>query len=158
MSCIEPLKSKLNRYESAMKGIETAFRAIKSERLRNLNLIVDSEFPGIKTGRIPQVSSLVSKIESCTNWQDLRKIVAVLREIRFLGSPKRTEISAVLLNKLSEIYENNGESDAILVELFGELLEFDQMNPLILPEIVSEESKDVLKTIIYTAKDILNKH
>lgn len=148
----------MNRYECAMKGIESAFTAIKRERLRNLKFIAaDSEFSGIKTGQIPPVNSLVSRVENCANWQDLRKIVAVLREIRFLGSPKRTEVSAVLLKKLSEMYENNAESEGILVELLGELLEFDQMNPIILPESVPEESKDALKTIFYTARDILNK-
>jgi len=140
-----------------MNGIETAYKAIKSERLSNLNLIVDSEFAEIKTGRIPRVALLVSRIEGCSNWEDLRKIVAVLREIRFLGSPKRTELSTALLDKLSEMYENNVDSDAILVGLLGELLESDQMNPLILPESVPEESKEALKTVIYTARDILSK-
>ena len=141
-----------------MKGIQETYKAIKAERLRNLEFIADSDFcGGVKVGKIPPVALLTSKIENCANWEDLRNIAAVLREIRFLGSPKRTEISAVLLKKLSEIYGNGGESDAILVEILGKLLEFEEMNPLILPEIVSEEAEESLKTVIYTARDILNK-
>ena len=141
-----------------MKGIQETYKAIKAERLRNLEFFADSDFcGGVKVGKIPPVALLTSKIENCANWEDLRNIAAVLREIRFLGSPKRTEISAVLLKKLSEIYGNGGESDAILVEILGKLLEFEEMNPLILPEIVSEEAEESLKTVIYTARDILNK-
>ena len=141
-----------------MYRIEAAYKAIKGERLRNLNLIVDSEFDGVKTGKIPPMGSLISKIENCTNWEDLRKIVAVLREIRFLGSPKRAEISIVLLSKLSEIYERDEEgSDALLVGLLDGILEVDEMSPLILPDSVPAESNETLKTILYTAKDILSK-
>ena len=137
-----------------MKGIEEMYKAMKSERLRNLKLITD--FDGIKTGKIPSVPSLITRIENCSSWEDLKKVVPVLREIRFLGSPKRTEISATLLKKISEIYASNEEDAANLVGILSELLEFDEMNPLILPESVSEELDEPLKAILYTAQDILN--
>ena len=66
----------------AVKGIEEMYKAMKSERLRNFE--INNGFWWNKTGKIPSVPSFVTRIENCLSWEDLKKVVPVLREIRFL--------------------------------------------------------------------------
>lgn len=153
---LEPLKSKLDRYETVLNDVERIFKQIKAERLRNLNSISveeASEFPALNIGKIPSIKTIISKLENCTTWDQLENFIPILKEIRFLGSPKRTEISETLLKKLEEIYGNNSE-DEKLVKVLNDLTIFDQLNPLILPKEIEEEASETYKTIIYTAKDL----
>lgn len=127
---------------------------IKAERLRNLNLIdASSEFASLKFGKIPSVKVISLKIENCSNWEELKNLIPILREIRFLGSPKRTEISRLLFAKLEQIYKKNSDEE-LLVKCLHEMVSFEQLNPLILPKDTPEESSEIYKTIIYTAKDL----
>lgn len=147
------MKSKLNRYERILNEIGPIYKEIKAERLRNLNLI--EGFPSIKIGKIPSIETIKFKLENCSNWEEIKKIIPILKEIRFLGSPKRKEISRTLFEKLEEIYESNPEND-LLIECLNEMVSFEQLNPLIIPAEVNEESSEIYKTIVYTAKDLIS--
>lgn len=149
------MKSKLDRCETVLKEIQTIFKEIKAERLENLKLIDEfSEFASIKTGKIPKLKILLLKLENCSNWEEIKILIPIFKEIRFIGSPKRTEISQLLLKKFEEIYEKSPE-DEILIKFLYEFLKFDQLNPLIIPKEVPEDSSEIYKTIVYTAKDLL---
>ena len=163
----------MDRYETVLKDIEKTFQTLKAERLNNLKQITPNisdisanenvpkfNYSDLMKGKIPSISLIISQLESCGNWNQLRIILAVLKEIRFLGSPKRKDISVVLLKKIAEIYENCSDGvdcnrDEELVRYLNELLAFDQMNPLIVPKECSEDATEALKTVIYTAQDIL---
>lgn len=146
----------MNRIERAKEGIETTYKSIKLERLRNLNLIPANS--NIKTsGRIPPVDSLLQEISTCSDWEELRKTGALLKELRFLGSPKRTSISTNFLTKTSQIYSTtlHENKEKILCEFLDEMMKYDQLNPLIIPEIVPEDLNESIKTVLYTSQSIL---
>ena len=159
----EPLKSKLNRYERILEEIGPIYKEIKVERLRNLNNLIiesdDDDFSSIKIGKIgkiPTVEIIKLKLENCSNWEEIENLISILKEIRFLGSPKRKEISRILFKKLEEIYENIPKNDFLIKNLY-EMVKFEQLNPLIIPkeEEVKEESTEIYKKIVYTAKDLI---
>lgn len=156
-SClVGPLKSKLNRYEAVLNEIGSIYKEIKAERLRNLNLIegsTESEFSSIKTGQIPAVERIKYKIENCKTWDEIKNLIPILKEIRFLGSPKRTEISQSLIKKLEEVYEEFPE-DENLIKFLLEMVSYEQLNPLIIPEEATDECSETFKKIIYTVKDL----
>ena len=136
-----------------MNEIGPIFKEIKVERLCNLNLIfVESE--NIKIGKIPTAEILKLKLENCSNWEEIENLIFILKEIRFLGSPKRKEISRILFKKLEEIYENYPKND-FLIKNLNEMVKFEQLNPLIIPKEVKEESTEIYKKIVYTAKDLI---
>lgn len=163
----------MDRYETVLKDIGKTFQILKAERLSNLKQITPNisdisanenvpkfNYSELMKGKIPSINLILAQIESCGNWNQLRIILVVLKEIRFLGSPKRTDISVALLKKIAEIYENCSDGvdcdrDEELVGYLNKLLAFDQMNPLIVPNEYTEDATEALKTVIYTAQDIL---
>lgn len=146
---LEPLKSKLDRYESLLNEIGPIYKEIKVERLLNFDFID-------KTGKIPSINVIKLKLKKCSNWDELKNLIPIFKEIRFLGSPKRSEISENLFKKLEEIYEKFPE-DEILIKFLYEMISYEQLNPLIIPSEVPEETSDIYKTIIYTAKDLMRR-
>lgn len=146
-----------------MKVIGAAYKDLKAERIRNLNSIsADSNL--LKTGKIPTIKELVEGLDGCTTWDQLQESISILREVRYLGSPKRKEISAALLNSLARIYESEADCegrDENLVKCLSEIVSHDQMNPLILSDETAGETgeelvdgSDSYRTVLYTALDI----
>ena len=146
---LEPLKSKVDRYERILNEIGMVYREIKAERLCNLN----DEVAEIKTGKIPSVETLKAKMEKCSNWKEIGVLISLLREIRLLRKPQRTEISKTLLKKLEDIYEKFPEEES-LIKCLNDLVTFEQLNPVVIPSEVSEEASEIHKRIIYTLKDM----
>lgn len=151
----------MDRAERIKSEIETAYKTIKVERNRNLNLISDSTLRA--GGKIPSIKTILKKIDAeCQNWNEMKGIIAILREMRFLGFPKRTEISSALLNRLSELYAADSNHEA-LIGCLEDLISVDEMNPLIFSEDIKEGLSDddctssAYKTVIYTLQDMNNK-
>lgn len=137
-----------------MKAVGEAYKEIKAERLRNLSSIsADSGL--LKTGKIPPVKELIERLEGCTTWNQIKESICILRETRFLGSPKRTEISTALIKSLARVYEDDSNEEA-LVNCLDRMFAFEQMNPLILSSQLTENTteSDAFKTVLYTALDI----
>lgn len=112
------------------------------------------------SGKIPSLKSILSQIsdEKSRNWDSMKEIIAILKEMRFLGFPKRKEISDSILFQLSEIYSSNPNDEEILVKCLEDLTKIDQMNPLIITnEPIPEDSTESYKIIISTLQDMMMK-
>lgn len=143
----------MDRFESVKKEIESIYKTIKVERNRNLNLINDESLKN--GGKIPSIKTILSKIDDeCKDWNGIKEIVAILKEMRFLGFPKRSEISSAFLNRLAQIYAADSNHEE-LVGCLEDLLLIDEMNPLIIPDgVLPEDSSDAYKTVVYTLQDM----
>ena len=128
----------MDRVEGVKREIETLYKSLKLERQRNLKLI-NADNP-ILLSKIPSIRTVLARIENeCVDdWGKMKEIIAIVREMRFLGSPKRTEISTALLNGLVKIYSIE-KDDQKLVECLSNLLSFDEMNPLVIEDLELED-------------------
>jgi hypothetical protein len=152
---IEPLKSKIDRHETLLKDVNEAFKVLKAERAVNLQKIHSCE--SLLKGRLPSLKWVLEVAEKCSDFTEVSSLMFILKEMRFLGSPKRHEISSVLVKKMADIYASQKDDEALL-DVLREALRFDQMNPLVIPQDCPSDACDAFKTIFYTAHDLLARH
>lgn len=143
----------MDRFTTVKNEIEGEFQKIKAARISNLNSIEEVSLRN-GFGKIPSIKRLLTKIdEECRDWREIGETAAVLRECRFLGLPKRTEISSAFLRRLSQIYEKF-PNDEELAKCLENLVSIDEMNPLVIPQEIGEDASEAYKTVIYTLQDM----
>lgn len=154
---LEPLKSKLDRFERLQKEIESAYVLLKAERLRNLELLPADQRDLIKTGRIPGLKSLLDGLAGgLASWSDLRgQVIPLLKEMRFLGAPKRKAVSDALIAAMGRLY-SRFKDEKELVDALVDLLAYEQMNPLILEDDKGQldQNDESYLTVLHTAQDL----
>lgn len=152
------MKSKKERYRVLTQQINSTFQVLKEERRGNLTKLPVDET--VRTGQILSIKKMISLLESSNTWESMNSTISCLKEMRFLGSPKRTEVSNQIIKQLASLYATDPD-DTRLVTCLTELLKHEQTNPLHLNDgndaiLIDADGNggDNIKMVIDTGLDI----
>lgn len=177
-----------DRYASVLEQIRATYRRLRVERARTAEPAMPTVFSSappsstvlssVKTlvdrGACPSLSVVREMLHTADNWTSMRTAIDMLREMRFLGAPRRRELSVALLRQLGAIYAQDANDEAlvqclaaalipmqtscIVSESLDELLSEDASADanLVNPDTGANASSDALRTVLHTAHDILH--